>query len=162
MCFKYVVKKDAYGSYRRKDAKRNNFVLFFQSFHVSIALLSGAKSARSFMQDSILENNSNDKVYNSKSIRIFASSKRNMRIVSHKKLKEFYETKGYEFALARVEELLPLVDDNTPANDKNAVELTLMSDIVIAYEKEHYPIEKPTVEELIKLSLEEKEKHLLH
>lgn len=54
----------------------------------------------------------------------------------------------YEFALARVEMLLPLVDDNTPANDKNAVELTVMSDIVIAYEKEHYPIEKPTVAEL--------------
>lgn len=50
--------------------------------------------------------------------------------------------------LARVEVLLPLVDDNTPANDKNAVELTVMSDIVIAYEKEHYPIEKPTVAEL--------------
>ena len=62
----------------------------------------------------------------------------------------------YEFALAKVEELLSLVDDNTPANDKNAVELTLMSDIVIAYEKEHYPIEKPTVAELIELSLEEK------
>ena len=29
----------------------------------------------------------------------------------------------YEFALARVAELLPLVGDNTPANDKNAVEL---------------------------------------
>ena len=39
----------------------------------------------------------------------------------------------YEFALQRIEELLPLVDDNTPANDRNAVELTLMSDIVIAY-----------------------------
>ena len=62
----------------------------------------------------------------------------------------------YEFALARVEELLLLVDDNTPANDKNAVELTVMSDIVIAYEKEHYPIEKPTVAELIELSLKEK------
>lgn len=62
----------------------------------------------------------------------------------------------YEFAQARIEELLPLVDDNTPANDKNAVELTMMSDIVIAYEKEHYPIEKPTVAELIELSLEEK------
>ena len=62
----------------------------------------------------------------------------------------------YEFALTRVEELLPLVDDNTPANDKNAVELTVMSDIVIAYEKEHHPIEKPTVSELIELSLEEK------
>lgn len=62
----------------------------------------------------------------------------------------------YEFALGRIEELLPMVDDNTPANDKNAVELSVMSDIVIAYEKEHDPIEKPTVAELIELSLEEK------
>ena len=62
----------------------------------------------------------------------------------------------YEFALARVEELLPLVDDNTPANDRNAVELTMMSDIIIAYEKEHYPIGKPTVAQLIQLSLDEK------
>ena len=64
----------------------------------------------------------------------------------------------YEFALARVKELLPLVDDNIPANDKNAVELSVMSDIVIAYEKEYYPIEKTTVAELIKLYLEEKGK----
>ena len=42
----------------------------------------------------------------------------------------------YEFALARVEELLPLVDDSTPANDKSMVELS--------------------VAELIELSLEEK------
>lgn len=35
----------------------------------------------------------------------------------------------YEFTLARVEVLLPLVDDNTPTNNKNAVELTVMSDI---------------------------------
>jgi len=62
----------------------------------------------------------------------------------------------YEFAVNRVEELLPIVYDTTPANDKNAVELSLMSDIVIAYEKEHYPIEKPTISELIELSLEEK------
>lgn len=62
----------------------------------------------------------------------------------------------YEFALARIEELLPLVDDNTPANDKNAVELSVVSDVVIAYEKEHYLIGKPTVAELIELSLEEK------
>ena len=63
----------------------------------------------------------------------------------------------YEFALARVEELLPLVDDNTPANDRNAVELTMMSDIIIDYEKEHYPIGKPTVAQLIQLSLDEKD-----
>ena len=62
----------------------------------------------------------------------------------------------YEFALARIEELLPMVDDNTPANDRNAVELTMMSDVVIDYEKEHYPIGKPTVAQLIQLSLDEK------
>ena len=71
----------------------------------------------------------------------------------------------YEFALTRIEELLPLVDDkellplvddNTPANDRNAIELTMMSDVVIEYEKEHYPIAKPTVAQLIQLSLEEK------
>jgi HTH-type transcriptional regulator/antitoxin HigA len=71
----------------------------------------------------------------------------------------------YEFALARIEELLPLVDDNTPSNDRKAVELTMMSDIVIDYEKEHFPIGKPTVAQLIELSLEEKQmtqKQLAH
>ena len=63
----------------------------------------------------------------------------------------------YEFALARIEELLPMVDDNTPANDRNAIELTMMSDVVIDYEKEHFPIAKPTVAQLIQLSLEEKQ-----
>jgi len=62
----------------------------------------------------------------------------------------------YEFALARVEELLPIVDDNTPANDTKVVELSVMSNIIIAYEKEHYPIAKPSVPELIALALEEK------
>lgn len=46
----------------------------------------------------------------------------------------------YEFALNRIEELLPLVNDDTPPTDKNAIELVIMSDIVISYEKEHYPI----------------------
>ncbi len=64
--------------------------------------------------------------------------------------------KQYEYAQARIEELLPIVSESTPANDKDAVELSVMSDVVIAYEKEHYPIGKPTVAELIELSLEEK------
>jgi len=63
----------------------------------------------------------------------------------------------YEFALARIEELLPTVDDNTPANDRHAVELTMMSEIVIDYEKEHFPIAKPTVAQLIQLTLQEKQ-----
>lgn len=62
----------------------------------------------------------------------------------------------YEYALNRIEELLPLVTDETPASDKNAIELTIVSDVVEAYEKIHYPIAKPTIGELISLSIEEK------
>ena len=62
----------------------------------------------------------------------------------------------YEYALKRIEELLPLVTDDTPANDNNALELTIVSDVVEAYEKIHYPIAKPTIGELISLSIEEK------
>lgn len=62
----------------------------------------------------------------------------------------------YDYALNRIEELLPLVTDETPADDRNAVELTIVSDVVEAYEKIHYPISKPTIGELISLSIEEK------
>jgi HTH-type transcriptional regulator/antitoxin HigA len=61
----------------------------------------------------------------------------------------------YEFALERIEELLPIVNESTPVYSKDSIELSVMSDIVIAYEEEHFPIEKPTVSELIALSLED-------
>lgn len=62
----------------------------------------------------------------------------------------------YEFALKRIEELLPLVDENTPADHKHAVELSIVSDIVIYYEKEHFSIEFPSVSDLIELSIQGK------
>lgn len=62
----------------------------------------------------------------------------------------------YEYALSRIEDLLPVVNDDTPLDDKNLIELTIVSDIVESYEKEHYPIAKPTIGELISLSIEEK------
>ena len=46
----------------------------------------------------------------------------------------------YEKALVRVEELLPLVDDTSSANDDKVMELSKVSELVMAYEKEHYPI----------------------
>lgn len=61
----------------------------------------------------------------------------------------------YEFALGRIEELLPLVDGYDPKR-KEAVELSVLSDVVIEYEKEYYPIEKPTVAELIASGLSDK------
>ena len=46
----------------------------------------------------------------------------------------------YEYALQRIEELLPLVDDSMPPTHPDALELSIVSDYVIAYEKKHYPI----------------------
>lgn len=64
--------------------------------------------------------------------------------------------KQYEYALDRIEELLPLVTDETPCTDRNAIELAIVSDVVETYEKIHYSIAKPTIGELISLSIEEK------
>ena len=57
----------------------------------------------------------------------------------------------YEFAQNRVEELLPLVSDEMSANHPMVIELVSMSDVVIAYEKDNFPIEKPGIAELIEL-----------
>ena len=46
----------------------------------------------------------------------------------------------YEYASHRVEELLPLVTEDMPATHPLAMELAIMSDVIIAYEKKHYPI----------------------
>lgn len=46
----------------------------------------------------------------------------------------------YESALARIEELLPLVSDDTPSDSPDAVELIIVSEIVRKYELKHYPI----------------------
>jgi len=62
----------------------------------------------------------------------------------------------YEYALHRVEELLPQVGEDMPADHPLAIELAIMSNAVIAYEKANYPLGKPTPAQLIQLSLEEK------
>ena len=62
----------------------------------------------------------------------------------------------YEYALQRIEELLPEVNDSLPANDKRVIELTMVSDIVEAYEKKHFPIGKPNVGDIIRIAAEEK------
>ena len=49
----------------------------------------------------------------------------------------------YNRALARVEELLPLVDDNTPRTDPLSVELEQLSNLVADYSEENFSIGKP-------------------
>jgi HTH-type transcriptional regulator/antitoxin HigA len=51
----------------------------------------------------------------------------------------------YEAACQRIEELLKVVGNDTPADDKNMLELDLLSDLVADYEEEHYPIAAPTL-----------------
>lgn len=46
----------------------------------------------------------------------------------------------HELAQNRVEELLSLVSNEISTNHPNVIELAIMSDVVIAYKKEHFPI----------------------
>lgn len=61
----------------------------------------------------------------------------------------------YNLALNKVEELLPLVTNDTPASDPNSIELMHWSEIVEEYELANYPIKKPTIAELISNAIEE-------
>ncbi len=61
----------------------------------------------------------------------------------------------YNAALARLEELLPIVNDETSPTNRYAVELKIMSDIVIEYETEYFPIKNPSLADVIKMCLEE-------
>lgn len=62
---------------------------------------------------------------------------------------------AYRAALNRIDELLPLVNDNTPTDDKNYLELDMISDMVAEYEDIHYPIGKPSLVDVIRLRLYE-------
>ena len=53
----------------------------------------------------------------------------------------------------RIEELLPMVQEDTPPYDRNLIELDLLSGLVEEYEEDHYPIKAPTLIEAIKLRM---------
>lgn len=62
---------------------------------------------------------------------------------------------AYKAAMERIEELLPLVDDDTPMTDKNLIELDLLSELVEEYEDEHCPIKSHSLVDVIKLRMYE-------
>lgn len=61
----------------------------------------------------------------------------------------------YEWAMQRIEELLPLVDDDTPISDPNSIELGLLSNLAADYEDEHFPLETPSFVDMLKLRMYE-------
>lgn len=61
----------------------------------------------------------------------------------------------YAGALKRVEELMLKLPEDTPADDPEMVELTLLGNLVADYDEEHYPIGTPSLIETIKLRMYE-------
>jgi HTH-type transcriptional regulator/antitoxin HigA len=61
----------------------------------------------------------------------------------------------YNWAINRVEQLLPLVDDNTPLNDPNSIELELLSNMVADYSDEHFSLGIPSLTDILKLRMYE-------
>ena len=57
----------------------------------------------------------------------------------------------YDWAVTRVEELLSLVDDNTPKDDASLIELELLSNLVADYSEEHFAIGTPSLADVMKL-----------
>jgi HTH-type transcriptional regulator/antitoxin HigA len=55
----------------------------------------------------------------------------------------------YEAIIERIEELLKVVDNDTPMTDRFLIELDLISEMVADYEEKHYHIEPPTLIEMV-------------
>lgn len=63
--------------------------------------------------------------------------------------------KQYNWALGRVEELLPLVTDETSIDDPNSIELELLSNLVADYSEVHFALAEPKFIDILKLRMYE-------
>ena len=68
----------------------------------------------------------------------------------------------YDWAVARVEELLPLVGEDTPTTDPASIELEILSNLVADYSDAHFAIDIPDLasvmrEHMFELGLTQKE-----
>jgi HTH-type transcriptional regulator/antitoxin HigA len=61
----------------------------------------------------------------------------------------------YDWAVARVETLLPLVTENTPPGDANSIELVLLSNLVADYSDANFAIGKPSLADILRLRMYE-------
>jgi HTH-type transcriptional regulator/antitoxin HigA len=70
-------------------------------------------------------------------------------------MKRIVNNTEYEAIMTRVNELVEIVDDHTPLTDKNLIELDFLTDLIVAYEKEHYPIGKLSLCDVMKARMVE-------
>lgn len=62
----------------------------------------------------------------------------------------------YEAMTGRIEDLLKVVTNDTPENDRLYIELDVISNLVEEYEEKNYPIVMPTLAEIIKDEMKER------
>ena len=62
----------------------------------------------------------------------------------------------YDVMIERIEELLPLVSNETTVTDRNMIELVVISNLVEEYEEKYYPVEMPTLAEVIRDEMAER------
>lgn len=61
----------------------------------------------------------------------------------------------YQAILSRIEELVEIVDDTMSMENQNMIELSVLTDLVVEYEKQHFPVAVPTLIEVMKLRMYE-------
>ncbi|MDH6303411.1 HTH-type transcriptional regulator/antitoxin HigA [Parabacteroides sp. PF5-5] len=59
----------------------------------------------------------------------------------------------YKAILARIDELVEIVNDTTPKTSKEYIELDFLTDMIVSFEKEFYNIKKPSLAEVMKLRM---------
>lgn len=61
----------------------------------------------------------------------------------------------YNAIMARIDELVEIVGEDTPKTDRNFIELDILTDLVVAYEEEHFPVSEPSLSDVMKLRMYE-------
>jgi len=70
-------------------------------------------------------------------------------------MKKIKNETEYNAIMARIDELVEVVNESTPNTDRNYIELDILTDMVVAYEEEHFPIKEPSLVEVMKLRMYE-------
>jgi HTH-type transcriptional regulator/antitoxin HigA len=68
-------------------------------------------------------------------------------------MRQIKTLKEYQVCTQRIEELLRVVGNETPTDSKEFIELDLISDLDADYEEKTFPIEKPSLIDVIKLRM---------
>ena len=68
-------------------------------------------------------------------------------------MKQITNKSDYEKVNLRIEELLKIVDNDTPKSDSNFIELDKLSDLVADYEEKYYSMQPADLVEMVQLRM---------